>query len=130
VVILETGKVVCTGAKEISEAVEKIKKVANQLKKFGLKIKKDLEVKIKNITVTTNLKKDLNLERIAKSLLFEEVDYHPESFPGLIYQMDDLHTILIIFNTGKIVCTGGKNIDDATNSINKIKEKLTSIGVL
>ncbi len=130
VIILETGKVVCTGAKEISNAVEKIKKVANQLKKFGLKIKKDYEIKIENITVTTNLKKDLHLENIAKNLIFQEFDFHPETFPGLIYKMDDLQIILIIFNTGKIVCTGAKNIDDATNSINKIKERFTSIGVL
>jgi transcription initiation factor TFIID TATA-box-binding protein len=130
VIILEIGKVVCTGAKEISNAVEKIKKVANQIKKFGLKIKKDYEITIENITVTTNLKKDLNLENIAKNLMFQEVDFHPETFPGLIYKMDDLQTILIIFNSGKIVCTGAKNIDDATNSINKMEEKLSLIGAL
>jgi TATA-box binding protein (TBP) (component of TFIID and TFIIIB) len=44
--------------------------------------------------------------------------------------MDDLQIILIIFNSGKIVCTGAKNIDDATNSIKKMEEKLSLIGDL
>ena len=63
-------------------------------------------------------------------LAVQEVDFHPEIFPGLIYKMDDLQIILIIFDSGKIVCTGAKNIDDATNSIKKMEEKLSLIGAL
>ena len=130
IIVLGTGKIFCTGAKEISDAINKIKKISTQIKKIGLKIKKDYEVKIENIIVTVELKKELNLSDIAKRLILQKVDYQPEIFPGLIYKIEDFQTILIIFNTGKIVCTGAKNIDDATNSLKKMEEKLSSIGAL
>ncbi len=130
VIVLGTGKIFCTGAKEINDAIDKIKKVISQIKKIGLEIKKDYKIKIQNIIATANLNKELNLESIAKNLIIQDVDYQPNVFPGLIYKTDDIHTILIIFNTGKIVCTGAKNIDDATNYIKKIEEKLSSIGAL
>lgn len=130
VIVLGTGKVFCTGAKEMTDAINKIKKVINQIKKIGFKIKKDYEIQIQNITATANLNKELDLESIAKNLILQNIDYQPNAFPGLIYKIDDIHTILIIFNTGKIVCTGAKNIDDATNYIKKFEEKLSSIGVL
>ena len=129
-IVLGTGKVVCTGAKEITDAIDKIKKVTSQIKKIGFKIKKDYKVKIENIIVSADLKKELDLASLATRLILQDVDYQPEVFPGLIYKMDDLHTILIIFNSGKIVCTDTKSIDDATNSIKKMEEKLTSIGAL
>lgn len=130
VLILGTGKVFCTGAKDINDAFNKIKKVINQIKKIGFDIKKDYEIIIENIIVSADFKKELNLTNISKGMMSQDVDYQPDVFPGLIYKMDDLHTILIIFNSGKIVCIGAKNIDSATNSINKMEEKLTSIGVL
>jgi transcription initiation factor TFIID TATA-box-binding protein len=130
VIVLGTGKIFCTGAKEITDAIDKIKKVTSQIKKIGFKIKKDYKVKIENIIVSTDLKKELNLAGLAKKLFQQEGEYHPEVFPGLVYKVDDLQTILIIFNSGKIVCTGAKSINDATNSIKKMVEKLSSIGAL
>ncbi len=68
VIVLGTGKVVCTGAKEITDAIDKIKKVTSQIKKIGFKIKKDYKVKIENIIVSTDLKKELNLASLSTRL--------------------------------------------------------------
>ena len=38
--------------------------------------------------------------------------YEPELFPGLIYRMQMPKIVLLIFVSGKIVLTGGKNRDD------------------
>ena len=80
--------------------------------------------------INTDLKKELNLSLISKDLLLENVDYEPDQFPGLIYRMDDIGASLLLFSSGKIVCTGTKNIEDATNAIEMIKEKPSSLGVL
>ncbi len=133
IIILESGKIYCTGAKKINDAADKIKKVAIQIKEIGFNIIQEYKVIIENIIVSIDFKKELNitsLAKLAKKLFTQDVDYHPETFPGLIYKMDDFQTILIIFNSGKIVCTGAKSIEKATNSIKKIEEKFTSIGVL
>ena len=35
-------------------------------------------------------------------------DYHPETFPGLIFRMIEPKVVLLIFTSGKIVLTGAK----------------------
>ncbi|MEA3457807.1 MAG: TATA-box-binding protein, partial [Candidatus Thermoplasmatota archaeon] len=52
-----------------------------------------------------------------------------DQFPGLVYQIDGPDTTLILFESGKIVCTGARKLEDATTSINTIKNKLSSMGV-
>ena len=34
--------------------------------------------------------------------------YEPEQFPGLIHRMLDPKTVILLFASGKLVCTGGK----------------------
>jgi len=63
-------------------------------------------------------------------MLLDDIDYEPKQFPGLIYKIDDNGVLLILFSSGKIVCTGAKNVETASNAIETIKEKLTSIGAL
>ena len=53
---------------------------------------------------TTNLESTLNLIQIAMSLGFENVEYEPEAFPGLVYRMDDPKVVLLLFGSGKMVC--------------------------
>jgi transcription initiation factor TFIID TATA-box-binding protein len=130
VIVLNNGKVVCTGSKSIDEASDKIKKITSQIKKIGFDVKKNYDIQIENIIVSADLKKELHLASIATGFALQNVDYHPEDFPGLIYSMDDICTVLLIFSSGKIVCTGAKNIDDATNAVKKMEEKLSSIGAL
>jgi len=130
VILLSNGKIVCTGAKKIEDAETTIKKVVKQVKNIGFEIEKNYEVKIENVIASTNLKHELHLSSIANALILQNVEYEPEKFPGLIYKMEDLCTVVLLFSSGKLVCTGAKNIDDARDVINKMIEKLASIGVL
>jgi transcription initiation factor TFIID TATA-box-binding protein len=34
--------------------------------------------------------------------------YEPEQFPGLIHRMDEPKVVILLFATGKLVCTGAK----------------------
>jgi len=130
VIILSNGKIVCTGAKKIEDAETTIKKVVKQVKNIGFEIEKNYETKIENVIASTDLKHELHLSSIANALILQNVEYEPEKFPGLIYKMEDLCTVVLLFSSGKLVCTGAKNIDDARDVINKMIEKLASIGVL
>ena len=130
VIILSNGKIVCTGAKKIQDAEATIKKVAKQVKKIGFEVKKNYETKIENVIASTDVKQELHLASIANALILENVDYKPEEFPGLIYRMEELCTVVLLFNSGKIVCTGAKSIEDAKTAINEMIDKLASIGVL
>ena len=130
VLILSSGKAICTGAKKIEDAETAIKKIVDKLTDIKIKVKKKFNLEIQNIVCSINTKLELDLDSISKGLLLDHVDYEPKQFPGLIYKMDDIGVLLLLFSSGKIVCTGAKTIEEASNAIEKMKEKLTSIGAL
>ena len=87
-------------------------------------------VEVENIVASADLKKDLQLSSIAKGMLLDSVEYEPEQFPGLVYRMDNIGAVILLFSSGKIVCTGAKKMDDVHRAIDMMKEKLSSLGVL
>jgi len=46
--------------------------------------------------------------------------YEPEQFPGLIHRMLDPKTVILVFSSGKLVCTGGKTESDVYRSVNQL----------
>ena len=83
-----------------------------------------------NIVATTNLESTLNLIQIAMSLGFENVEYEPEAFPGLVYRMDDPKVVLLLFGSGKMVCVGAREVNDIKNAVRNIKHELRTAGLL
>lgn len=130
ILIIANGKVVCTGAKTMNDVEKAINKIVKQIHDIGFEIKKDYKINIENVIASFNFKKEMNLSSIASGLLLQNVEYHPEEFPGLIHHIDDLGVVLMLFSSGKLVCTGAKSINDANSAIKIMKEELLSIGVL
>ena len=56
--------------------------------------------------------------------------YEPEQFPGLIYRMDDPKVVILIFASGKLVCTGAKKEAEVPRAIAKLKETLEEKGLI
>lgn len=129
VLILANGKLICTGGRNQEEIKNVIEKTITKIKDAGFDIK-EYKIKYENIVASTNLGKPMDLEKISKGLPIQSVIYEPSDFPGLIYKADDYNSILLLFSSGKLVCTGAKKIEDVTKAVDMIKEKLTSIGVL
>jgi len=129
VFIFSNGKITCTGVKNIDDIEDLIIKTINKMEEAGISIMDEPEVEIENIVVSSDIKKELNLLNISKNPLLEKVEYRPEQFPGLVYRTDDPNIILLIFSSGKIVCTGAKKLEDASNAINTIEDKLKSMGI-
>lgn len=128
VLVLSTGKLICTGGKSIEETNIAIEKGVKKIKDAGVGTKKSYNVMVENVIVSTDLKKALNLEHASKSLPLKNVDYKPKDFPGLIYRTDG--EVILLFSSGRAVCTGAESIDEASEALKRIEEKLTSIGVL
>jgi len=107
--IFSTGKMVCTGAKSEKLARSAIRKVVKELKDNGIIILGKPEIIIQNIVATANIHGKVDLEAAAD--MMENVMYEPEQFPGLIYRMADPKVVILIFASGKLVCTGGKSAE-------------------
>ena len=130
ILLLPNGKAICTGAKKIEEVEEALDLFIDKIESVDVKVKKEIDIEIQNFVVSTNVNKELHLSSISKGLLLEKADYEPSTFPGLIYRMEDIGAILLIFSSGKIVCTGTKDFKEASKAIEIMKEKLSSLGAL
>jgi len=120
--LFRTGKMVCTGSKSEELARKAVKTVVQKLRKGGIKIKKDATVTIQNIVASINLGGKIHLEKAARTL--PRSMYEPEQFPGLIHRVLDPKTVILIFSTGKLVCTGGKTVKDVYRSVNQLHSML------
>ena len=120
--IFTSGKMVCTGAKSEQMSRNAVKTVVTKLRKGGIKVKKDAEVTIQNIVASINLGGKIHLEQAARTL--PRSMYEPEQFPGLIHRMLDPKTVILLFSSGKLVCTGAKKEDDVYRSVNNLHASL------
>jgi len=119
---------VCTGAKSESEVNRAVNTIIRVLKKHGINIKNKPIVEIQNIVASANLKASVDLEKAAR--LLEGAMYEPEQFPGLIYRMSKPRVVLLIFSSGKIVCTGARKEEEVNIAVNKIYTLLRELDVL
>ena len=120
--IFSSGKMVCTGSKSEELAKKAVKTVVQQLRKGGIKVKKDAVVSIQNIVSSINLGGKVNLEQAARTL--PRSMYEPEQFPGLIHRMLDPKTVILIFASGKLVCVGAKLEKEIHRSVHQIHSLL------
>jgi len=116
--IFGSGKMVCTGAKSEKMARRAVHKVVRELKNNGIIILGKPTITIQNMVASANLHGSIDLETAADIL--DNVMYEPEQFPGLIYRMKDPKTVLLLFASGKLVCTGAKSEEMVYESIVKI----------
>jgi len=72
----------------------------------------------------------LNLDEVAFTL--EETEFNPETFPGVVMKIDEmcgdpphqLKVAILLFSSGKIVCTGAKSLQDAKDAVGILLERL------
>ncbi|MDH5460189.1 MAG: TATA-box-binding protein [Candidatus Bathyarchaeota archaeon] len=120
--IFNSGKMVCTGAKSEKEARRAVMKVVKELKKSGIIIIGKPELKIQNIVASASLGGRIDLEKATYSL--GKTMYEPEQFPGLIYRMGEPKVVILLFASGKLVCTGAKKEQDVYDAVHKLHEIL------
>ena len=126
--IFGSGKIVCTGARSIEDVNLVFKKVISVIKMTGTKVPKIYKTQVENIVASAKLDANLNLDTIAFN--WENSEYEPEQFPGLVYRMTDPKVAFLLFGSGKIVCTGARTVDDVEIAVKKVSKKLKEIKAL
>jgi len=81
-------------------------------------VKSEPKVKVQNIVASFDFGRKFNLEWIARS--FENTEYEPEVFPGLVFRLDEPKVVVLLFVSGKGVCAGAKNMSDIKKAAVKI----------
>jgi hypothetical protein len=57
-------------------------------------------------------------------------EYEPEQFPGLIYRLKEPKAAILLFRSGKAVCTGARQPSEIEEAVEKITAELKTAGLL
>lgn len=128
VLIFGTGKLVCTGAKSVEDSKLATKITVDKMRTMDSDIPEEYEIKVQNIVASANLHSTLNLESIALGL--EDTEYEPEQFPGLVYRLGEPKVVLLLFGSGKVVCTGAKTFEEAERGVHKARARLKELDLI
>jgi transcription initiation factor TFIID TATA-box-binding protein len=128
--VFGSGKVVLTGAKSVNSLSKGLNILGDKLRELGIDIPKKLEYKIQNIVTSADLATPINLNKIAVGFNLDKIEYEPEQFPGLVYRLDIPKVVVLLFGSGKLIITGGKEPDDAKKAVVKILSDLRSLGLI
>lgn len=124
--VFSSGKLVITGAKSTQMVHGAVDAVIDILKKSGSVIEEKPEIIVQNIVASGNFnKRQINLE--LASMWLESSMYEPEQFPGLIYRLPHPKTVLLLFQSGNLVCTGAKTEDDVHAAVRQTYDDLDEI---
>ena len=127
--IFRSGKIVCTGAKDVDAAHESLGFVFDELRELGVEIG-DPEASIVNIVSCADIGTTLNLNAAAIGLGLESVEYEPEQFPGLVYRLSGHDVVTLLFGSGKVVITGAKDISEPPKALESVYNELDTLGLL
>ena len=130
ILLFTSGKVVCTGGQTVDDAKTSVNKMKKLLNDNDIETADSVETTVQNIVASYELGVDLNLNSVAITLGLERVEYEPEQFPGLVYRLRDSPVVLLLFGSGKMVCTGGKVIEDLEEAVDHIKDELKGAGLM
>jgi transcription initiation factor TFIID TATA-box-binding protein len=128
--VFGSGKVVLTGAKSIDSLSRGLEILGNQLRALDISIPDSLTYKIQNIVTSADLGAPINLNKIAVGFNLEMIEYEPEQFPGLVYRLEEPKVVVLLFGSGKLIITGGKQPDDARKAVQKILSDLKNLGLI
>jgi len=120
--IFGTGKMVCTGAKSERQAKRAVRKVVRELKNNGIVIRRKPTIKVVNMVASASFGVRIELEKAVYRL--GRTMFEPEQFPGLIYRMEEPQVVILVFASGKIVCTGAKKEEEVYESVTKLRDQL------
>ncbi len=128
--LFSSGKVVCTGGVTVDEPQKSVEKVKRLLNENGIETDDEVKAEIQNIVASYDLETELNLNSLAITLGLERIEYEPEQFPGLVYRFKDLPVVLLLFGSGRMVCTGSKSEEQLKEGVRKIEKELKKAGLL
>jgi transcription initiation factor TFIID TATA-box-binding protein len=125
VTLFADGSVTVTGPKSMTDVEEVVRILRDRLTVIGVPTEEHPAVTVWNTTVSMDVGKTLDLKALVKTL--ENAKYNPKQFPGLVYQTENPKTVILLFDTGKIVGNGG-TLEELRQPLEALMKKLMMEG--
>jgi transcription initiation factor TFIID TATA-box-binding protein len=85
-------------------------------------------INIENVVSVATLNQKVDLNAVVKG--YPGVEYRPERFPGLVFKLKRPKTATLIFNSGKMVCTGAKSEKESRRAVMTVVKELKKGGII
>ena len=90
--------------------------------------KLDYQVRVENVVASGRLEQHLDLDLISGSV--PGARYNPKKFPGLFFNLKRPKSLLLLFNSGKIISMGTRSVRQAKRAIVNAVRELRSMGMV
>jgi transcription initiation factor TFIID TATA-box-binding protein len=84
-------------------------------------------ISTENVVASTTVGQELDLDAVSQDLL--GVEYKASEFPGVVYRTQQPKAASLIFRSGKIICTGAKNVNAAQGSLESLFDEFRGLGI-
>ena len=85
------------------------------------------KIKIENVVASASVDAEIDLDKIAATL--PNAEYEPEQFPGLVLRLEKPKTAILVFTSGKMVCTGAKTPKMIEEGIAEAIKQIRKVGI-
>lgn len=121
--LFHSGKMICTGAKSVRHANAAIQHLIRKGRSRGVQWRQRSVSSISNMVASGYVGGRVRLEQATFHL--RRALYDPEQFSGIIYRLDQPQVVLLLFASGRFVCTGAKRESDLHEAMRMLQNQLT-----
>ena len=86
-----------------------------------------MDIEVVNIVASASTGVPFDLTKIAMGI--DEAVYIPDKFPGLVYKLKEPKTALLLFTSGRLVCTGARNFEQVHKAVETVLENISKVGI-
>jgi transcription initiation factor TFIID TATA-box-binding protein len=132
--IFKNGKLICTGTRDDASVRKAIEIALGQIKEAlpnaNLPSPEEVKVEVENIVAASSIGREVDLYLLAE--LYDNVEYEPEQFPGVIIKLGEGKPTILLFKNGKLICAGArseKDVEAALDELEKLIENASKAGL-
>ena len=81
-------------------------------------------VDIVNVVTWAKFENTIDLQKIIEKV--PQTEYNPTQFPGLVLRLAFPKASVLIFESGKMICTGTKSKEQSVRAINSVMSRLAT----
>ncbi|MBN2250995.1 MAG: TATA-box-binding protein [Candidatus Altiarchaeota archaeon] len=86
-----------------------------------------MKANVENMVSAITVNQKIDLKKFVKKV--KGLEYNPERFPGVVYRIRDPKLAMLIFSSGKIICTGARSEEDIKKAVTSLLKKFKEGGI-
>jgi len=129
ITLYRTGKFIITGASSNEELENRKERFLDFFEDLGIiDLPIDDGFAVQNIVCVGEIEgaEGVDLNAISIGLGFENTEYEPEQFPGLVYRPVGSNCVCLLFSSGKVVITGSRSQDEANEALANLNDEISN----